>query len=219
MIKINVMLLVTAAVLSTTACSTVNKQNGENTTSLYKKGVEMTKQMDLQAENTEYIKLFTSSDTMIKTVTDIGNQDYQKPKAVYEIIGLEDSVIELLFKQADVSLDKEIQEIIKGKFGRSITSQINAQNGAEFLAATSMLTGENSFLYNGLDKQKTYLYLYEGKYSSMVTFVPFEDNIVTASANIVMQKSFAEVETAGDVASFFKEAIGLSDLTISIVND
>ncbi|WP_206459284.1 hypothetical protein [Anaerovorax sp. IOR16] len=217
--KIGVMLLATMILVSATACSNNDTQNQSNSITLYKKGVEMTMQMDLLAESKDFTDLFTVSDEISKNAIDIGDQDYSKPKAVYEIVGLEDSALQSLLRESGIKVDSEIQDIIKGRFGIAVASQINAQNGAEFLATTSILTVEDSFLYNELDEQKTYLYLYDGKYNSMVTFIPFEDNIVATSANIVMEESFTGFATADDVTSFFEETMGFKGLTVSPVKE
>lgn len=191
--------------------------NKNNSDFLYKKGLEITMKIDKLAESTDFVEIFTGSDAIKKTAVDIASQDYKNPKAVYEIVGLEDSIFKSLSGQTDVKLNSEFKDILKGRFAGSVAPQINALNGAEFLATTSVLTLGDSFIYNGLDKQKTYLYLYDGKYSSMVTFIPFEDNIVELSANIVMNKSFENFKTADDVASFFENEMGLQGLTVSSV--
>ena len=217
--KLGVMLLAVIILVSTTSCSNDKTLNQSNSITLYKKGLEMTMQMDLLAENKDFTNLFVVSDRISKKAIDIGKHDYSKPKAVYEIVGLDDSALQSLLDEGGIKLDSKIQDIIKGRFGLAVASQINALNGTDFLATTSILTVGDSFLYKGLDEQKIYLYLYDGKYNSLVTFIPLEDNIVVTSANFVMHESFSGFSTAEDVTSFFAEGMGFKGITVSPVNE
>lgn len=213
--KTVVILISAFTLLSIMACSGKEVQNNIKSVSLYKKGLNMTIKMDMLAEYEDYSKLFTSGQDIGKLVSDIGSRDYSKPKAVYEITGLEETGFQLLLSEIDIIVDEKVQEHVKEKFGAAVASQINGMNGAEAIAAASILTVEDSFIYRGLDRQKTYLYLYGGEYGSVVTFFPYEDNVVGASASIVMQESLEKIETVDDVGSFFKDTIGFSGLIVT----
>lgn len=212
-------LVATIIMLSATACSGKEVQNDAKSVSLYKKGLEMTVEMDTLAESEEFAKLFTSDTAIAKTIADIGSQDYEKPKAVYEITGIEEEAFKYLLSETDIKLDEKIQEYVKERFGAAVASLLNGANGVEFIAATSILTVEDSFLYKGLEEQKTYLFLYDGNYSGMVTFIPQENGVVAATANIVMQESLKNIQSAEDVAPFFENLMEFSELKVTEIKE
>ena len=210
--KACLVLLVVAMALSLGACAS----KGESP-SLYERGLDLTAELGLLAQSRDYIALYSASDAIASTAAQIAGQDYDTPRAVYEITGLEEAVLQALLGDTGTALDQDVEDMVKKRMGASVASQINARNGAEFLATTAILTREDHFLYEGLHQSKTFLYLYGSDYGSMVTFVPFGDNIVEATANIVMQQGFAQMETAQDMAAFFEEQLGLLGVTVAAV--
>lgn len=172
-------------VLATMLCAVLATGCGANTTqqtvSLYDKGLEMAQLLDKMAEDDAYVQLFSQNDGLKQVIQDIGSQTYTTPKAVYAVT----DAGTLLLQMADLPKDETLQKVIEQKTSTAWTTQINGIQGAEFLAATSILLYDESFLYEGLQKPTTYLYTYDGGYSVAVTYIPYENGVVKATASIL----------------------------------
>jgi len=214
--KIIIITILTTLSLFTIAYSS-SKRNGDTVQSLYEKGLQMTEQLDMLAESEDYIKMFSYSPEVSVLAKKIGDIDYNTPKAVYKISGIDTAYMKLLLSHGTINLSQEIKDIVKDKFAVGIASIISSQNGAIFLATTAIITVSDSFIYSGIDEQETYLFLYGGEYASVITFTPFQENIVISSGSIVINESFAKIKTVKDVSMFFKNAIRLTELKISRV--
>ncbi len=209
------MMITTAIVIAsllTTSCSS------KNSVSLYQKGLELTNKMDTLAESEDYITLISMSTEMKELIKEIGDSDYSNPKTVYEIDGIDTAFMELLTQQTEVTLNKEIENIAKIRFSTAIASQINAQKGSMYLATSSCITLSDNFILKGLEQQKTYLFIYEDGYNSIVTFIPYAENIVGATANIVINESLSQVESTEEVIDFFENVMWLTNLSVTKIS-
>lgn len=213
--KIKLKACILTVMLFTTACST--KTADYKTKSLYDKGLELVQQVDMLAENEEYSSLMTASPQINDTVKSIGTQDYSSPNEVYEITGFDTAYLKIIKEQTGTDLSDEIEDIVKDRFSMTLMSQINSLNGAEFLATSSILSVGDTFLYSGLTQQKTYLYLYDGDYAGMVCFIPSEEDIVSATANVIVKQQFADAATEEDIASVVEEIVGIEGITVTLV--
>lgn len=201
-----------------TSCSKSNTVDN-NRTSLYQKGLELTNQMDNLAESEDYITLISASTEMTKIIKEIGDADYSKPIAVYEIDGIDTAYMELLTVQYKVTLSDEIEKIARDRIASAVAPQINAQKGAMFLAASSCINVSDSFIFHGLEQQKTYFFIYDNGYHSIVTFTPHDNNIVEAKANFVKNEILSEAKTTGDIESFFQSSMGITNLKVTEYRD
>ena len=197
-----------------TSCSKSNTEDN-NGTSLYQKGLELTNQMDNLAESEDYITLISASTEMTEIMKEIGDADYSKPILVYEIDGIDTAYMELLTVQHEVTLNTEIEKIARDRITSAVAPQINSQKGAMFLAASSCITVSDSFIFPGLEQQKTYLFIYDNGYHSIVTFTPHDNNIVEANANFVKNEMLSEAKTTVDIESFFQSSMGLTNLKVT----
>ncbi|HEX3077993.1 MAG TPA: hypothetical protein VHQ24_14125 [Lachnospiraceae bacterium] len=99
----------------------------------------------------------------------------------------------------------------KKMLGANIITMVNAQEGVTFMAATSVLTANESYLMPDDWKSNTLVYLvYDGKYSSFVAFQKTGDGIVSATSYFVKQ-SDAILESM-DMYGFEKEHISGDEL-------
>ena len=152
-----------------------------NIVSLYDKGLEMAQVIDKMAEDDTYFTLFSENENLKEIVQKIASQDYTTPKQVYAVTGAGDIVL----KVVQLPEDETLQHVIEQKTSSVWTTQINGIQGAEFLAATSILMYDESFLYEGLKVPTTYLYTYDGEYSVAITYIPYENGVVKATASIL----------------------------------
>ncbi len=173
--------IVLAAMLTAVLASGCGANTTHNTVSLYGKGLEMAQLLDKMAEDDAYVQLFSQNDGLKQVIQNIGSQTYTTPKAVYAVT----DAGALFLQMADLPKDETLQKVIERKTSTVWTTQINGIQGAEFLAATSILLYDESFLYEGLQKPTTYLYTYDGAYSVAVTYIPYENGVVKATASIL----------------------------------
>lgn len=172
------MLATVATVMLVTGCGANTNQA---TVSLYDQGLEMAQVIDKMAEDDTYLQLFSQNDALKQIAQKIGSQDYTTPKAVYAITGAGATMLQM----ADIPKDETLQKVIEQKTSTAWTTQINSIQGAEFLAVSSILLYDESFLYEGLQEPTTYLYTYDGEYSVAVTYIPYENGVVKATASIL----------------------------------
>ena len=198
-------------ILGVTGCSAMSN----DVTSLKQKGLDIAVMMDYLAENKDYAELFSSSDDINKIITSIGKEDYSNPRVVFEIKGLEEAMLNLI--SGDLTLSQELKDIMGNKFSTAFGGQINAINGVEHLAATSILNYSDSFIFNDVTEPITYLYLYDGDYSVIVNFNPFyEDDVVSASGTVILNNSFIEAIETQDITNILKE-FGVDGVTITLI--
>lgn len=215
--KKSIVMLISIFMLLLSVYSNDKESEKNQDISLFQKGLEIINQIDMLAEDDDYIQLFSNDSEINEITKEIGNGDYTTPVAVYEIVGMDRSCIKFLEAEMQVSLNEEIVPLLRDKVGESFPSMLNAQNGALFLAATSMLPVSDSFIFDGLDEQKIYLYLYDSNYHSIVSFTPNDENIVIVSASIVASDLLSDIETADDVQEFLTEMLAFSDIDVTQV--
>lgn len=196
--------------LGTTGCNTINNDS----TSLKQKGLDIAATLDFLAEDKDYAKLFTTSNEIISIVTDIGKEDYSNPRAIFEIKGLSEAMMDQI--SGDFTLSQELKYIIENRFSAALSGQISAMNGTTYLAVTSILNYNESFIFSDITEPTTYLYLYDGDYSVIVDFNPFYDDVVSASGTIILNNSLVKAIETQDFTSTFK-AIGVDGITITMI--
>lgn len=175
-----------AALTVFTACS-ASKPIDVNTF-IIREGVSLTREMGGLAQNSEYIAFMSPTDAWKDTIRHIGEKDYQIPEKAY-IIGMpEDLLLNAL--RASMS-DREISEEIIGILGRKINAStfaniINASQGAELLAATSLLLWGKSYVQpDGWTENRLLVLEYAGDFSSLISFTKSGDGVISASAVFV----------------------------------
>lgn len=198
-------------ILSTIAYSIMNKDS----TSLKQKGLDIVAVMDFLAENKEYAKIFVNLEEINNIVAEIGKEDYSKPRVVFAIKGLAEAMLNQL--PGDLILGQKLKDILGNRFSASLGGQINGAQGSTYLAAASILSYGESFIFSGITEATTYLYLYDGDYSMLVNFSSSsEEDVVSAFGTIILGDAFADAIGTQDVTSILKE-FGIVGITISLV--
>ena len=90
-------------------------------------------------------------------------------------------------------------------FGAALITQINAQNGATTLAATTICAAGKTFVSSEGDGDAIYLYVYENACPAAVSFVRGEDNSVSASGTFILNDGF-DASSHESLEAFFGEA-------------
>lgn len=172
-------------------------------------GLRLTLQMRQLANDSGYVAHAVHAGKIKALVEDIGKQEYSKPRKVFRITHLHMNMAKALLSQSGAT-----KPLILDRIVRSIPSLLNAQGGADHLAATSLLFAEDAFLYHGLKEYTLYLYLYDGNYQSMVLYRPAKQHIVLANASIVAHEKLRGLTTPADVKQFFADVLDMPEVEV-----
>ena len=130
-----------ALVLSLCACG------GQSGKTLLEHGLDVVATMDEMAGSDEYVNFYTGSKYMADIVKDICKGDHSSPAAVYKIT-MEKEAMEAWDMLGGLEgLSETLKTAMRQKaFGAALITQINAQNGATTLAATTICTAGKTFV-------------------------------------------------------------------------
>ncbi len=170
-------------------------------TQIYEAGLDITYLLSEMASSDEYITFFTGDTAVKDVVKKIGDGDYSKPKAVYEIM-ITDEMFERLVDTA--SLDNATDELKKSLTDRvrsSFITQLNGTAGVNSLAASGICTAGKTFI-NPIADGIILVYTYENGYPIAITFTAEPDGLAGASGTFVMVEDFDSIE---GIKSYFSE--------------
>lgn len=173
---------------------------------LLEHGLDVVATMDEMAGSDEYINFYTGSKEMAEIVKDIGKGDHSAPVAVYKIT-IDKEAIEAWDMLGGLEgLSENLKTAMRQKaFGAALITQINAQNGASTLSATTICTAGKTFVSAEGDGDAIYLYVYENACPAAVSFVRGEDNSVSASGTFILNDGF-DASSPESLEAFFGEA-------------
>ena len=193
-----------ALVISLGACGgDSGKTSGGKT--LLEHGLEVVATMDEMANSDEYISFYSGNKEMAEIVKEIGNGDHSAPVAVYKITVDEKSMGAWDMLSGLEGLSENLKTAMRQKaFGAALITQINAQNGATTLAATTICTAGKTFVSTEGDGDAIYLYVYENACPAAVSFVRGEDNSVSASGTFILNDGF-DASSPESLETFFGE--------------
>lgn len=181
----------------------VNSQSSLNMT-----GIELTRQMHSLACDKRYVELCTTSGEVTEIIDEIARQKYDTPLKILSINNLQMPFTDTL------NLKTNTLKIINDRMIKSIPSILNSQSGASMLAATSLLHADSIFLSPKPKDYAMYLYIYAGKYHSMMILAPRSNSIVQACAYFVTHPMLNEIKTADDVKRFCLEILNIDNVTV-----
>lgn len=178
-------------------CSSDNTPNtGTENSSLYEEGLEVVTLLDEMIHNDTYGQLMTSTPEIESIITPLKEKNYtDSPKEVYQITFSQDTVYGLLglatsenneMESASDSLKRDLNQ----KILASLTTQPNALQGANYLAASSIYTATKVFVNPQLQEDTLFIYLYEDSYPVFVTFSQGEDQAVLATGRFIFDNDF-----------------------------
>ena len=191
-----------ALVFSLCACGGESTNGGSGKT-LLEHGLDVVATMDEMAGSDEYINFYTGSKDIAEIVKDIGKGDHSAPVAVYKITIEKEAMDAWDMLSGLEGLSENLKTAMRQKaFGAALITQINAQNGATTLAATSICTAGKTFVSSEENGDAIYLYVYENACPAAVSFVSGEDNSVAATGTFLLNDGF-DASTPEALEEFF----------------
>ena len=202
--KRNVLSLFLALLLafSLSAC------NGATTATqtLYQRGMEVVSLLDEMVGNENYLRVYSASDEMLQLLRPVAEGDYTAPKAVYRLSFANDDLLSVATGELSSSLDlpDTLTSYLQSRVPSVLISQLNAQSGAEVLAASTLCTGGKTFLYTEEIEACIYLYTFESGSPVAVAFTSGEDNTVSATGSFILNDTFSP-DSEDAIRTFFGE--------------
>ncbi|QSX04675.1 hypothetical protein JYG23_08125 [Sedimentibacter sp. zth1] len=204
-------LCIVIMLLFAVACSNSDK----NTLVLKEEGLSVANKLDYLAESEEYL-LINSANVDIQSITkDIASLDYSLPNTIFKIVGLEDAILNEVC--GDIKISKELQDIMGHRFSNALSSRLNGLGGVNNLIATSFLTYNDCIVIEGVEEETTYLYLYDDKYSVIVNFIPYDNDIVAVSGSFILNDDLTKIDTTEDLKLFLEDC-EIINLDIELIN-
>lgn len=146
---------------------------------LYESGLELISVMNEMIQSDEYAKIFFSSTNSVESILEtVNTNDYDSPTAVYRI-NLPRNTESLLNLSGDSKemwndLSNDLKKQLKNRFSfSSIPTMINGAKGSSFVAFTSAYTAADIKEKINLDKNTTFLYVFEKGTPIAVTFTKY----------------------------------------------
>ncbi len=170
------------------------------------KGIELIVQMDKSAESEAYRQLMSGSDKLDEILDNIAKGEYSTPNAVYKVAVTESVALKAFSDLTSLEpLPEEIRSSVERKLTAAIPMHINSTEGVDMVAASSVLTASDSVILDNIDCNQIYVFVYDG-ITAMVTYIPYEDNIVGVTATFV---KLDNIESSEDLNKTFKEELGM----------
>lgn len=171
---------------------------------LAERGLALIDRMSRLARSEEYVSYMTGTESMLDEIAAIASADYTSPQQIMIIDGT-------AFAPDTTDF---IRNQIRVKAVRSVPAMINGLNGAQILAASSILQVDDAFRCDGIDHTAIYLFAYDAPYSAMVTYNPTEDGTVAAIASFVKFSPADSAAVSRHVADAIGSIIESRDITV-----
>ncbi len=214
---ITVLILSIVLVFSAAGCRVNSVSDGD----YYIRGLSIVESMDDMAECDEYISLFSSSPDINGIIKEIGENDYSEPKAVYKAAFTPEEIDSIFLGAAggDADFPDDILYETRNRIVSSFPSSINAMEGTEALAATSILTKNESFISDTTGVYSLYFYVYDGGYSACVTFIPGENSIVSATGYFIINDDLSNTASQSEFTQWLFDITSLMNIEVSDISE
>ncbi len=156
------------------------------------------------ASSKDYVEYCSASSEISRCVSDMADWLESAPKSVFVMENMRFDDMKK-FSKASSDIRRHIRECMTS----ALPARLNAMSGSSVLAAASMLSVDDSFLFCGLDESKTYLYLYPSGCGVIVNFRPASLWNVRVQAGLVVGDFLRGLESAADVEHFFAGKLGV----------
>ena len=190
------------------------ESNGSNSkpTSLYSRGLEVVQIMSEMAESEAYISINTGDSAIKSIIQELANGDYSFPKAVYSVSVPEESLAAMAELDTLDNASDNLRNFILERTLSALMTQLNAMNGVESLAASSLCTASKTFVDENANGNVIYLYTYDDAVPIAVTFLMGDDNSVSAGGVFLMADKF-NCNSADEIKASFN---AITDLTVEV---
>ncbi len=208
--------LLLGLILTASGCTpAVQSQKGDNFA--VKSSLTLSQTMGKLADSSEYVKLFTSSDTIVSEASELSAMDLSNPSRAQIITLPEQSLSQLmdqLAQAASLPQDQTVRGLLARRLAASAPNVINGQAGATWLATTSVLTVSETFSRIDMTDITYVILYYEGAPAATLTVLMPDGDFIQASTTYVKTETLESAQLIAQLVSAFPEASGLDTSAI-----
>lgn len=160
---------------------------------LYEHGMELGELLEEMLRSPEYFDLMGGSDRLSEVIIPLMRADLSEPESAY-IVELSPDALPLLMSAAEADLDSipgGLRDFIERRMISSVPSIINSQQGAETLAAASILTVSGAWPDGELEAGRYLILNYPYVCPVMVSFCG-ENGVVSGTATMLIGSALEE---------------------------
>lgn len=171
------------------------------------------------ADSSEYVKLFTSSDTIVSEADELSAMDLSSPSRAQIITLPEQSLSQLmdqLAQAASLPQDETVRGLLARRLAASAPNVINGQAGASWLATTSVLTVSETFSRIDMTDITYVILYYEGAPAATLTVLMPDGDFTRPPLPTLRPKLLESAQLIALLASTLPGASGLDTSAIQI---
>lgn len=160
---------------------------------LYGRGMELAELLEEMLSSPEYFDLMGGADRLGEVIVPLMRADLSEPESAY-IVELSPDALPLLMSAADADLDSipgVLRDFLERRMISSVPSILNSQQGAEALAAASILTVSGTWPDGELDSGRYLILNYPYVCPVMVCFWG-ENGVVSGTAAMLIGSALEE---------------------------
>lgn len=197
--KLLALVLALCLVLGLGGCRFINKTTAPveftsaDSGTLYWHSMELAGLIDDMLKTPEYFELMGGSDTVSEVIMPLMRSDLSEPESAY-VVTLPEDALPTLMSAAEVDLDgfsDGLREFVERRMVSSVPTILNSRQGAETLAASSILTVSGSWAGEVLDESCYVLLMYPYCCPVMASFTG-SNGVVTGTATMLLGEPLEE---------------------------
>lgn len=208
--KVSVVLALLLALTAAGCAPAVQSQQGDGFA--VKSSLALTQTMGKLTDSSEYLKLFTSSDTILSEAAALSAIDLANPSQA-EIITLSEQAVsglmEALAEAASLPQDETVKQLLAHRLMASAPNVLNGQAGASWLATTSVLTVSKTFSRIDLTDITYVILHYDGAPAATLTVLLPDGDFIQASTTYVQAESLESAQLIAQLIDSLPEASSL----------
>lgn len=208
--KVSVVLALLLALTGAGCAPAVQSQQGDGFA--VKSSLALTQTMGKLTDSSEYLKLFTSSDTILSEAAALSAIDLANPSQA-EIITLSEQAVsglmEALAEAASLPQDETVKQLLAHRLMASAPNVLNGQAGASWLATTSVLTVSKTFSRIDLTDITYVILHYDGAPAATLTVLLPDGDFIQASTTYVQAESLESAQLIAQLIDSLPEASSL----------
>lgn len=188
---------------ATAAEGTVLKENIDQVaalddTALYEHGMELAELLEEMLGSPEYFELMGGSERLGQVIDPLMRADLSQPESAY-LVTLSEDALPLLMDAAEVDMDQfsdGMRDFLERRMISSVPSLLNSRQGAETLAAASILTVSDAWAGEGLEQGCYLVFNYPNACPVMVSFYG-GDGLIEGTAAMLIGEPLEEDSIEG----------------------
>ena len=165
---------------------------------LYEHGMELAGLLEEMLSLPEYFEMMGGSDRLGEVIDPLMGADLSEPESAY-IVTLPEEALPMLMDSAEVDMDQfsgGLRDFMERRMISSVPSILNSRQGAETLAAASILTVSDAWAGEDLELGCYLILNYPDACPVMVSFCG-DDGVVTGTAAMLIGEPLEEDSIEG----------------------